>query len=439
MILNRKKLTLIASFLIIFIIVLVPFHAFLSIYLSSLFGHYTLFRLWKEFLLVIILLIAIYFAFFDKQIRKIVFSQKLTYLILLFLTVQLIWGIVSYLHKEVSTKALFYGLLVNCRYFIFFLACYVISLKNKSLIKKIPKMILYPALMVVIFGLLQIFILPNNFLSHFGYGPKTILPFETINANSHYVRIISTLRGSNPLGAYLIVPISFLGLYLIKNKKRIQIGLFLLGSILVLIFSFSRSALLGAIVALGIIIFLSIKSAKIRKNLFIGGFIGILIIIALLISFRNNPKVQNVLLHTQTHSASKISSDQAHLSALRIALNQVIAFPMGKGPGTSGPASVYNKYHAARIPENYFLQIAEETGLIGIGLYLAITFYLMYCLWQNRENNLGLILFASLVGISIVNLFLFGWSDDTLSYLWWGIAGIAFTITTKKELSNAKK
>ena len=429
---NQKNIIYLTSFLILVILIAIPFHAFLTVYFSSLAGHYTLLRLWKEFLLVPILLVGSYYAFFDQKIRKVIFKEKVTYLILAFLLVQVIWGVVSYYHHDVSKKALFYGLLLNCRYFIFFMLSFVIALKNKTLIAKIPKIVLYPALLVVLFGLLQIFVLPHNFLSHFGYGVKTIPAYETVNANSHYVRIISTLRGSNPLGAYLILPITLLGLLILKNLKKYKYYLFLLACLIVLIFSFSRSALLGAIIALIVVVFFSIKNKVVRRNLSILG-LGFIIMLAILVfSFRNNPRVQNVLFHTQTHSASKISSDQAHLTALDSSFKQVLNNPLGSGPGTSGPASVYNN-HPARIPENYYLQIAEETGIIGIVLYLAIIILVALKFWQNRDSELSLFLLASLIGISVVNLFLFGWADDTLSYLWWGIAGLTFAAPSFKE------
>jgi hypothetical protein len=45
-------------------------------------------------------------------------------------------------------------------------------------------------------------------------------------------------------------------------------------------------------------------------------------------------------------------------------------------------------------------------------------------------------LFASLIGITLVNLLLYAWSDDTLSYIWWGLAGIA--MVPDMRLKNLK-
>ena len=57
----------------------------------------------------------------------------------------------------------------------------------------------------------------------------TIPVFETINNNPEYVRIASTLRGANPLGAYLLIPISLLTVLLIRNGRNWRQAIFLAG------------------------------------------------------------------------------------------------------------------------------------------------------------------------------------------------------------------
>ncbi len=429
---NKINIAKISSVIILLILFLIPFQGFITVWPSSIFGHYTLFRLWKEFLLVIILLISIYYLISDLNIRKIIFSNKLSWLIIGFLGIEVLWAIVAYFNKDVSTKALFFGLLLDCRYFIFFGITWIIALKNRDLVKFIPKIILVPAMIVVFFGLAQIFILPHNFLAHFGYNSKTILPFQTINSNSKYIRIISTTRGANPLGAYLIIPISYLiYVFLRKFKKingqKIKIAIFTLLSLFVLFFSFSRSAWIGAFVAGCIIVFFSIRNKKTRSRILIFG-IAILIVLSLgLFIERNNHKIQNLLFHTQANSKIKVSSDQAHLSATLNNLKETIKNPLGSGPGSSGPASFYNKDSIARIPENYYIQIAQEVGVVGLIIYLAIIIKIIVDLSRHKfSNKYSLFLVASLIGISVTNFFLMAWTDDTLAYLWWGLLGISY-------------
>jgi O-antigen ligase len=156
----------------------------------------------------------------------------------------------------------------------------------------------------------------------------------------------------------------------------------------------------------------------------ITGLLSLLIICGLYLGFRSSQTIQDVFLHTSTSSSSAASSNQIRNDALRNASRDVIDQPLGRGPGTAGPASFRNN-HPARIAEDYYLQIGQEVGLIGMILFIAITILVARQLWFNRQDNLARILLASLIGISFVNLVSHAWTDDTLSLLWWGLAGIA--------------
>ena len=52
-------------------------------------------------------------------------------------------------------------------------------------------------------------------------------------------------------------------------------------------------------------------------------------------------------------------------------------------------------------------------------------------LWARREDTLALALLASFLGLIIVNMLLEAWTDDTLCYLWWGMAGIVIASPPK--------
>src|SRR6476469_584320 len=90
------------------IIILLPFHAFLSVWLSSIFGHYTALRLWKEVLLVGLVVLAGYVLFRDKRLRQEFFTSRLNQLILGYIVVSFIWGFVSLMQDAVTVKALGY-------------------------------------------------------------------------------------------------------------------------------------------------------------------------------------------------------------------------------------------------------------------------------------------------------------------------------------------
>jgi hypothetical protein len=417
--LTRTSLVVIAA-----ILVVVPFHATLTVWLSQLLGHYTALRLWKEYLLVLLILVAVYILIKNQKIRSQVLGSKLTWLIGGFVAVQTIWGIVAYVAHQVSTEALGYGWLSDTRYLIFFLAVWVIAAAVPKPKNFWPKLIFWPAAIVVVFGLLQYFVLPYNFMTHLGYSSATIFPYEDINSNIHYIRIMSTLRGADPLGAYLVVVLSLTLAFWQRQKKWWLVLLAVLGT-LALILSFSRAAWLGLALSLATLLWASLKSQYSRRLAMSAAVACVVIAGGITLTLRNNATFQNVFLHTQTNSVVKTNSNQGHASALQTGLSNLLHDPIGHGPGTAGPASVYNKRAPARIAENYFIQIGQETGWFGLALFLAINIVIGLKLWHRRDQALALGLLAALVGVSFVNLLSHGWADDTLCYLWWGLAAIA--------------
>lgn len=431
-------ISLLAS-LVSLIIILMPFHAFLTVYASSsIIGHYTLLRLWKEMLLLLCLIGSLYLVFADSKIRSHTLTRRLIQVILLYTVWAGLWGLYALCYHSVTHKALAYGLLIDLRFITFFLVAWAIALRTKQLPAQWQRLLLWPAYGVIAFGLLQVLVLPTDFLRHFGYNPDTtITPVETINHNINYIRIASTLRGPNPLGAYLIVPISLLAVYVFTPIRRNRSHFLILAAALTtLYFSYSRSAYIGAAVAIAIVVALAARKYMSRK-IIIAGLLGLILVAGGTIMLRHNAHFQNVVYHTEDKSKVSISSNQGHVAAFKAGIGDVVHHPLGSGPGTAGPASFYNN-GKARIAENYYVQVGQELGWIGIGLFLLIIAGVGYLLWVRRADPLALSLFASLAGISIVNMLSHAWADDTLAYVWWGLAGIAMAQPAIKHAQIAE-
>lgn len=421
------------SGIIILILLLMPFHAFLTVWGASLFGHYTALRLWKEGLLAACIVGSLFLLATDQKIRSHTLTRRLVWVILSYMLLTVVWGLLALNQHDVTAKALGYGLIVNLRFLAFFLVTWALALRIGRLRIHWQWVLLWPAVIVIVFGVLQILVLPHNFLSYFGYGPATIPAYETINNNSHYVRIASTLRGANPLGAYLLIPISLLIILLIRGKRRRLYGGLLAAALLVELFSFSRSAWAGTLLAAATVLAASIHSKR-AWRVYLAGLAGLVIIAgAATVTLRHNVSFQNYALHTQSRSLVKTTSDQNHASALKTGLRDLVHHPLGDGPGTAGPASIYNGSHPPRIAENYYVQIGQETGWLGLVLFLLIVSGVGYLLWLRRDHPLALSLFASLVGLSFIGLLGHVWTDDTLAYVWWGLAGIAMAPGLNKE------
>lgn len=420
----RNQIATLAAYGLAIIFILLPFHGFFTAWAASQFGHFDLIRIWKELLIVILGIGAAWLVYKDKQLRKTLKHNPLIYLIIIYAGLEIGLGLIAYGLGKVNRNALLYGWIADLRFLAFFLVALVTAAKVP--IKQYWRvLLLLPAAIVVAFGLLQHFILPVDFLRHFGYGAKTLEPYQTVDLKTAYIRLQSTLRGPNPLGAYLILIITASsGLMLRHRKHRTILAAFLATALAVLFFSYSRSAWIGTAIGVGLVTWLALPSAKLRKLLVVFGASLILIFGVGILALRHNDRVENTFFHTDEHSKSLTSSNHDRTAALETGLRDIVHDPWGRGPGTAGPASLRNN-HPARIAENYYLQIGQELGIVGLTIFLAINLYVAYYLWQQRQDTLASALLASLVGITFVNLLSHAWADDTLALLWWGFAGVA--------------
>jgi hypothetical protein len=393
-------------------------------------------------LLVPIAFGALYLLFTDRALLKRFFKLWLVRLTLLYILVLALSAAVAYHAHSVTAKAMWYGLLVDLRFLVFFLALLIIAAKSDWLGRQWRRLLLIPALLVTVFAILQYLVLPYDFLKHFGYGDSTIAPYETINHNLHHIRVASTLRGANPLGAYLILPIAALSAAFIKDKKqRLNVAVLGTGLLLALVFSFSRSGWLGALVAAGLIVWLSLSSIRVRKTIGWATAGAALVLIILGFALRNNLTYENFVFHTDRSSKISSTSDQGHSAAFKLAWHDITHQPLGRGVGTAGPQSVYN-HKPARIAENYYLQIGQEAGIEGLLILVAISILVARMLFSRRTEPLALVLFASFIGISLVNLLSHAWADDTLAYIWWGLAAVALSpviLTVRHNRKDGQK
>src|ERR1700741_2561687 len=120
---SALKYTVLAwvSQLSVIILLLMPFHALLTVWGASLIGHYTALRLWKEVLLMLGVVGVLFLLATDHKIRSHTLSRRLVWLILAYIALNIIWGSLALIQHDVTTKALGYGLISDLRYLIFFL------------------------------------------------------------------------------------------------------------------------------------------------------------------------------------------------------------------------------------------------------------------------------------------------------------------------------
>jgi hypothetical protein len=254
-----------------------------------------------------------------------------------------------------------------------------------------------------------------------------------------YQRIQSTLRGANPLGAYLVVLVSLVvAEWRSPRRRSAKLIWYDVALVLALFFTYSRSAYLGALASVAAIIWLTIRQPAVRRWVLVGSTSVVVLGLVATFALRDNALVQNTLFHSDETSVSAESSNAGRAKALKDGMHDLRQEPLGRGPGTAGPASVRND-HPARIAESYFLQIGQEVGWLGLALFGAINVLVAQKLWSLRRDWVGMGLFASLLGLTVVNLVSHAWADDTLGLLWWGLTGVVIGSAILKTHETSKK
>ena len=420
--------------------VLLPFHAFISTWGGTTIGPLEAWKSWKEVLLAVLVVVAVLQIFVDKKMAKVLWQSWINKLIVAYG----VWLVIISVLIGNQTKPLVVGLSIDLRLVTFLLISQIVFYYIKLSKRELATVILAPAGGVVMFGLLQLYVLPYNFLSWFGYKANvTIAPYNTIDQQLSRLRIMSTLRGPNPLGAYLILPgIVLFGMtvYLLRRYRKTKLRqdlyllLFTVSSslclLIVLYGSQSRSAWIGFAVSVGVFVLMSAPH-KIQKLLVALGVLGLFFTSVGVYHYRHTSFVENVILHDNPNRGPSETSNSGHSQALKQAFNDIKARPLvGCAPGCAGPASFYDP-DGAHIAEDYFLQVAQEVGLVGLALFTAINVLITRELYKQKKDPVALILFSTLVGLSIANLLLHVWADDTIAYVWWGALGVVLVCQNK--------
>lgn len=396
-------------------------HAPLTVWLSSNWPNLDIyFKSWKEALLVVAFLLAL--AIFYKT-KAALPERRLVVLIAIYGLVHLAAILLTF-HGWLATIA---GLMIDLRYLAYFLLVLFAARMFSDFAPRFIKVMFAGGVVVGVFAILQVTVLPDDFLKNIGYGKDTIMPYLTVDQSEDFVRINSTLRGPNPLGAYAAVFITIFGVWLYRNYRKFNLkqslgyGFVMVGALVALWFSYSRSAVLGLLISLLIVSAFLFKNKINNKSIAL--LAGVFAVFALgAFMLRDTYFVSSVLLHENIYDSNQINSNEGHASSLQTGTEIVLSKPLGAGVGSTGSASLYTD--EPFIIENQYLFVAHEVGWIGLGLFLAICFYVFRILLQRRRSWLAMSVLASGVGLAIIGILLPVWADDTVSMLWWAMAGL---------------
>lgn len=395
---------------------LMPLHAFLSVSAGHIFGHQAMWQSWKEGLLVLMTLAAIKLLVSDPTAWR-QFKKPLNLSIIIFAAVALI---VTAITRPPLVATLF-GLKTDLEFLLVFGLVQLTA--DRGFRHLLTKVLLISSGVVIGFGLLQIYVLPADFLTQLGYGPTTVAAFQDVDPAIRSVRIISTLGGANQLGSFLILPLALVFWRILKRPRLWQV-LYLASGLVVEWHTYSRSAWIGTGLALVILFVAALRKAWRAPATLILVLSAGLIMQLLVNSAGQDNKLQYYLFHQRVSDTGFKGSTDLHSLAFDAGLREATAMPLGEGLGSAGPASFHN--NRTLIPESYYLQIAIETGILGLMTYLATQLLLGLNLFKRGTGcSVGLPLLATLAGMAVVNLFLHGWADSSTALTFWTLASAA--------------
>lgn len=399
---------------LIALVALMPFHAFGSVWLGSVFGHQAIWQSWKE-VLIAAMVAAAGLALWRTPACRDRLRNYLIYLAGGFAVVGLLVTVVNHPHLTPAV----YGIKTDLEFLVVFALALLVS--DMKLVTTLSRVIIATSGAVIAFGLLQIYLLPKDWLVHFGYGATTIQPYLLVDPAVQSVRILSTLGGPNQLGSFLILPLCLVAWQLL-HKPRLWHGLYLAAGLIVAWHTYSRSALIGLAAAFLIVVVLR-TSRRWQLPLLLIATIGAAIGISLLTTNAGrNQDLQYYLFHQTTHDTGIHASTDEHSQAYQAGLKAASSHVLGTGLGTAGPASLHSTQPF--IPEDYYLQLAVETGVLGLVLFGALEVLLGVRLWHHAATVPGAAAaVAALVGIGLINLVLHGWADSSTALIYWSFAG----------------
>ncbi|HEX7259316.1 MAG TPA: hypothetical protein VF272_00065, partial [Candidatus Saccharimonadia bacterium] len=197
---------------LLILIGLMPFHAFFSIWLGHLFGSQVLWQSWKEILLLCLASAAALMLYRQpSRIKRL--RTSFNYIFVAFIAVALA---ITVLHGPSPTVALF-GIKTDIEFLLAFLLAQLVA--DTRFLGQAAKTLIISSGAVIGFGLLQIFLLPKDWLAQFGYNAGTIQPYLPLDPAIDAVRIVATLGGPNQLGSFLILPHCLVVWRLLQNPR----------------------------------------------------------------------------------------------------------------------------------------------------------------------------------------------------------------------------
>ena len=315
------------------------------------------------------------------------------------------------LHFYLSIKA-FFGKVLE---YIILYFIVVETINNKRRLRNIFIMILVSSMLMVADAGVQYF-KGTDFLRGFASS-----------------RLTASFAAANGFAGWLIVVIPIIlmmliDMQLIRSKiKKITLGGLVILLVICLGLTYSRGAWIGCVFGLGLIGYYLIKLLRYRDKT----LLCLLMIICLVgISF-----ILPLTMKERIKSLGDIKSNLYRLDLWRESLNIIEDFPiLGSGLNTYTTIAHYYKIQneGGIYPHNSFLQMAAETGILGLFCFLWIVVELFKLGIQTLRRGKDILLLgilAGILGFLVQSFFDTNLYALQLAVLFWFMMGLAIAKT----------
>lgn len=408
-----------------FLVIILPFYVIIKVFFDvklwmPLFGFFI-----KEFIVVLLFLILWFYYIRDKV--------KPDFDILDYLIFGYIWyGILITLINWLWFNAIFYW----WRYDFIFLVVFFIFRHSKKYLKisfnNLIKLFLISAWSSLILWVFFKFVFWEEALQLFWYSIyvadwsfKWWIPIYHWVEGSWIRRFQGILDSPNAMAFFLII---FSWLFAHLNRKNLiyHINLVLIFLFILLILTYSRSALLWVILWIWIIFLLNLKDVykKYKKHLM---WIFIIFIIFSSIFFNLfRDKIDNIFLRE--------GSTKWHFDRMEVWVDRFLEKPFWEWLATAWPwyrkiypEKVSKKEELYYIPESWFIQQLVEWWFIYFSLFISICIIILIKTYKKSEP-----IFWALIWVLIMNIFLHTFEATYLSILFFIFIGLLLKVKKEK-------
>ncbi len=408
----------------------------------------TLFSLWKEALLLAILVIALVELFRSVRTIKRPDAQDLCIVGLIIAA----WLVSSFV-APTEFRAIVYGI----RYDFVPLIAFLILRRVPWSAEFLPRatcVLLCIGAAAAGYGILS-FILPPTFFAQLGYSDQhslyipngPVAAFQLIGGSA-IRRVQGSFSGPNQFGLWLLLPfaLSVFGLLRPSERRMMWGGLVALLALAILL-TFSRSAWIGAAIVCVAALVFSVPP-RLRKT-------------SLMTLAGCSAACLALLILLAPATLLRLTSNRGHIERPMQAIQLMQFNPLGFGLGAAGPAS--NRLHepcvylepgsdpswakaspdlcvfvadaqvqpAGRecdcpfLPENWYLQMGVELGGAGLILFALLTVFTVRRLLRAAKKEVAYApVFAVFLAIAVAALVLHAWEDSALAYTLWMLAAV---------------